>query len=141
MFTFSWLWSNRAWKVSLGGVPRLRCLRYLQSPYTARCISTLRNEVWSSSTGTVFPLFRGSFVVVWTLRTDVCCRWWWRCCKGKGGLSYIIVPGTCHLYLERQCITSKRVKHPRVFQSSLELSRCVYAKRHPARSKNGAKHQ
>ena len=25
----SWLWSNRAWKVSLGGVPRHRCLRYL----------------------------------------------------------------------------------------------------------------
>ena len=28
MFTSSWLWSNRAWKVSLGGVPRLRYLRY-----------------------------------------------------------------------------------------------------------------
>ena len=29
MFTSSWLWSNRARKVSLGGVPRLRYLRYL----------------------------------------------------------------------------------------------------------------
>ena len=27
MFTSSWLWSNRAWKVSLGCVPRLRYLR------------------------------------------------------------------------------------------------------------------
>ena len=29
MFTSSSLWSNRAWKVSLEGVPRLRYLRYI----------------------------------------------------------------------------------------------------------------
>ena len=28
MFASSWLWSNRAWKVSLGGVPGLRYLPY-----------------------------------------------------------------------------------------------------------------
>ena len=34
MFTSSWLWSNRAWKVSLRGVPRLGYLRYCISNTT-----------------------------------------------------------------------------------------------------------
>ena len=39
MFASSWLWSNRAWKVSLGGVSRLRYLRYTATlPYTTQTL-------------------------------------------------------------------------------------------------------
>ena len=41
MFASSWLWSNRAWKVSLGGVSRLRYLRYTSIntlPYTTQTL-------------------------------------------------------------------------------------------------------
>ena len=39
MFASSWLWSNRAWKVSLGGVPGLRYLPYTTTlPYTTQTL-------------------------------------------------------------------------------------------------------
>ena len=37
MFASFWLWSNRAWKVSLGGMPRLRYLGILVSDTFKTC--------------------------------------------------------------------------------------------------------
>ena len=57
--------------VRLNGVPGgiWSTLEYSQPSPTARYISTLRNEVWGSSTRTtLFPLFRGPFAIVWTSR-------------------------------------------------------------------------
>ena len=45
MFTSSWLWSNRAWKVSLRGVPRLQYSLYLQH-YRAIALVHVSTDSW-----------------------------------------------------------------------------------------------